>query len=413
MVYPLDCSTGPHFIAPLVLNIGKRGRSALSDYSLPTSDRRKNPVQCCVVSDFIIEFGNERTKVSLGVRSLGDLGRRLTRELGASITDAVVVITDTQVGRLYGDRVLESLSQAAFRVLQHRIDPGEASKSWAVAGEIYGFLAEHDVGRDGIIVALGGGVVSDLAGFVAATWMRGVRFVVCPTTLEADIDAAIGGKTAINIPGAKNLVGAFHQPSLVLIDPSCLNTLPPRDFRAGLAESVKHALIASSSFLAWHETHVEPILGLDEATILELIQENIRIKADIVCRDVKERTGLRAGLNFGHTIGHAIEECCGFTLRHGECVSLGMLAVCRMSRDLGLLEPSVVARVETLLTRFELPTRLVNRIEPGRILAAARHDKKVRGGAAQLVLLEGIGRPILRGDVAESVIREGYASLLR
>jgi 3-dehydroquinate synthase len=242
--------------------------------------------------------------------------------------------------------------------------------------------------------------------------MRGVRLVICPTTLEAAIDAAIGGKTAINIPGGKNLVGAFHQPLLVAIDPTCLKTLPRRDFCAGMAESIKHALLSSAKFLEWHEANVDPILALDATVTMRLIEDNIRIKADIVSKDATEQEGLRVLLNLGHTIGHAIEECCGFTLRHGECVSLGLVAACRLSNRLGMLDSANVERVEQLLTRFHLPTRLETRIAPDRIVSTIHLDKKVYGGSPRFVLLEDIGRPVVRGDLPEATIREVIQSLL-
>ena len=324
----------------------------------------------------------------------------------------VALITDESVGVLYAPALLESLQQAGFRTAEHRIIPGEASKTLAVAGELYDYLARHNVGRDGLILALGGGVVSDLAGFVAATWMRGVRFAICPTTLEADVDASIGGKTAVNIPAGKNLVGAFHHPELVAIDPTCLDSLDRRDVRAGLAESVKHAMISSEAFLSWQEANAEAILSLDPGLMAELILRNVEIKATVVERDAREQTGARIMLNFGHTIGHAIEACCGFALRHGECVSLGMLAACRLSADTGPLEHAVTARLESLLSRLGLPMTLADPIETDRIVSTIRNDKKVRGGTERYVLLGGIGKPIVRDDVPESAVRRAYESLL-
>jgi 3-dehydroquinate synthase len=323
-----------------------------------------------------------------------------------------MLITDRHVESLYSESVLKSLGSAAFTADSCSIEPGEASKSLDTLAEVYQYLARCGLGRDGLILALGGGVVSDLAGFAAATWMRGVRFAICPTTLEADIDASIGDKTAINVPGAKNLVGAFHQPLVVAIDPACLKTLDPRDVRAGLGESVKHALISSEEFLAWHEANAEAIPALDPALTTALIKRNLRIKAGIVEEDPRERTGAREVLNFGHTIGHAIEACGGFALRHGECVALGLLAACRLSQCLGSLREETVARVEKLLARLGLPTRLSDPIETERILDALRKDKKVRGGVGRFVLLEGVGRPVVRDDVPEELVRDAYESLL-
>lgn len=364
------------------------------------------------MSDLTIQIGTESTDVSVRLDSLRDVGRLLGAALAEDGRPQVVVVTDRHVGELYAKRVLSSLEAERFEVLDYRMEPGEASKDLRVAGDLYRFLADHAVGRDAVVLALGGGVVSDLAGFVAATWMRGIRFVVCPTTLEADIDASIGGKTAVNLPAGKNLVGAFHQPFLVIVDPTCLNTLDARDVRAGLAESVKHALIRSEPFLAWHEGNAEKILALDEDVVRSLILQNLAIKAKIVEEDALERTGARMLLNFGHTIGHAIESGCGFTLRHGECVALGMLAACRLSTRLGLLDGAVVTRVERLLSRLGLPTCLAHKIEPDRILDAVRIDKKVRRRAPTFVLLEGVSKTTLRNDVPDSHVREAYESLL-
>jgi 3-dehydroquinate synthase len=261
-------------------------------------------------------------------------------------------------------------------------------------------------------VAIGGGVVSDLAGYVAATWMRGIRFVIFPTTLEADVDAAIGGKTAVNLPQGKNLVGAFHQPTFVGIDPECLRTLPARDLRAGLAESVKHALLRSVDFLAWHESRIDDILSLDGETLVELIRTNVQIKGDIVQRDAQERGNLRVLLNLGHTVGHAIESCCAYRLRHGECVSLGMVAACRIARAVGLLDEGTVSRVTTLLSRIGLPIELPERLDVGGVFDVMRSDKKILGGKVRLVLLEAVGRPVVRDDIPETVVREAFESLL-
>jgi len=365
------------------------------------------------MSKFQYVFSGKPVVITVKVNILAGLGSHIRRSFSCGTPLRAVLISDTNVWPLYGERTKEALRRGGTNAAWERVIPaGEASKNWAAAGGLFQFLADEHVGRDAVIVALGGGVVSDLAGFVAATWMRGVRLVLCPTTLEADIDAGIGGKNAINIPGGKNLVGAFHQPFLVAIDPACLATLPRRDLCAAMAESIKHALISSADFLSWHEANVDAILALDPPVTMRLIEENIRIKADIVSRDPTEQLGLRALLNLGHTFGHAIEECRVFTLRHGECVSLGLVAACRLSHRLGMLDSASVERVERLLIRFGLPTRLENSIDPDRIVAAMRNDKKVRGGSLLFVMLEGIGRPVVRGEVPETAIRETLNSLL-
>ncbi len=363
------------------------------------------------MSDFRLNFDAATTVVAVRLNVLREVGALLRALESNEPPVEAVLVTDRTVAEKYGEIVLSSLRQSGFETLEYRIEPGEQSKSLAVAQELYAFLAKHHVGREATIVALGGGVVSDLAGFVAATWMRGVRFAICPTTLEADVDASIGGKTAVNLEFGKNLVGAFHQPILVAVDPVCLQSLSMRDVRAGLGESVKHALIASESFLTWHEENVDSILRLDGDCLNELILRNLRIKGDIVQKDTTDRTGLRALLNFGHTIGHAIESCGGFALRHGECVGLGMIAAGRLSQTLGLLHGSVVLRTVELLARLGLPTKLAQPIEEDAVVDAIRLDKKRRTSGFRFVLLEDVGRPVIRDQVPEECIRSALASL--
>lgn len=323
----------------------------------------------------------------------------------------VLVVSDRNVGPLYAETAFVSLRNAGFETLEYVVDSGEASKSWVYADGMYRFLGERRFPRDGVIVALGGGVVSDLAGFVAATWMRGVRWVICPTTLEAMIDAAIGGKTAINIPGGKNLVGAFHPPEWVLIDPTCLRTLPEREFRAGLAESVKHALLEGEGFFAWHETHAEAILAREPATITQLIERNVRFKLSVVEQDPYERTGTRMILNLGHTLGHAIEEGCGYSLRHGECVALGIIAACELSARLCGLDRVPIERVRTLLTRLGLPTRLGVDLSLSSLIETIGRDKKIRRGAVRWVLLRAVGAPVIQTGMDEALVQAAVADL--
>ncbi len=322
----------------------------------------------------------------------------------------IVVISDERVAGLYLDLLEDSLRQKGFHPARILIPACEQAKCIAEATKLFEFLHGREFPRDGCVVALGGGVVSDLAGFVAGTWMRGTRFVICPTTLEADIDACLGGKTAVNFLGGKNLIGMFHPASLVLIDPDCLKTLEARDVRSGLAESVKHALIASEEFLSWHDENLENVLRLEPAATTELLVRNLRIKADIVRRDPFELTGDRLVLNFGHTIGHAIEDACGYALRHGECVGLGMVAACRLSERVGL-SPAVSARVSALLGRIGLPLSVPAEIGVEAILRSLRQDKKIRDGRLSFVLLEGIGQPVVRADVSEPAALEAIEQL--
>lgn len=361
--------------------------------------------------EFSVDFRTCTTKVTVGLNTIRDVGRLVRRHVAEQPLPSVSVVSDSTVFAKYGSDVMTSLAKAGFDSSHFLMAPGEGSKRLSVVEEIHEFLAAHGVLRDGIVLALGGGVVSDVAGFAAATWMRGIRFAICPTTMEADVDASLGGKTGVNLKAGKNLIGAFHQPFLVAVDPACLTTLSGRDVRAGLAESVKHALICSEEFFDWHLIHLDAILALDPNVLAELIHRNLRIKGAIVEQDALEQTGRRVLLNFGHTIGHAIESCTGFALRHGECVSLGMVAACRLSRDLGMLDAGAVRRVEELLTRLELPTKLVKTVSGDNVMRAIHLDKKRRSDGLHLVLLEGLGRPAIRSDVADEAIRSAFESL--
>ena len=366
---------------------------------------------CIEMFDIETRCEAKRTRVFVGTGIRKRIGEPLSVVWESRKPERVLLVTDEKVGGLYSEEIIGAMKSGACNVFLHVVAVGESSKCVGLAEQLYHCLAENRFGRDDVVFALGGGVVSDLAGFVAATWMRGIRWVVVPTTIEAGVDACLGGKTAINIPGGKNLVGAFHPPIAVLADPEFFKTLNVRDVRAGLAESVKHAFLTSEEFVRWHEENVEGILGLDEQVLPELVTRNLKIKGGIVEADPFERTGRRMILNFGHTIGHAIEVCSGFTLRHGECVAMGMVAAGRISERLGLIEATLAERLEGLLNRFELPTRIPNTLTVDDILAALRLDKKVRDGRVQFVLLEGIGRPVIRGNVAESAVVDVVESL--
>jgi 3-dehydroquinate synthase len=312
----------------------------------------------------------------------------------------IVIITDTTVAKLHLPQILKLLPSAPLTI---EIPPGEEQKSNARALAIYDDLAHAHIARSDLILALGGGVVGDLAGFVAATWMRGLPFIQLPTTLLAAIDASIGGKTGINHPAGKNLIGAFHQPAAVIVDTEFLSTLDERDYVAGLAESVKHAAVRDAAFLEWHKTHAERIRARDAELLPELIERNCRIKAAVVAADERE-ADLRMILNHGHTIGHAIEHLLDYELRHGECVALGMIVENEIAVRRGMLPREAAARVAALLARLGLPTRLPLALASERIAEATHLDKKLRGGNVNFVLLSAIGSPARVADVTDEEI---------
>ncbi len=316
----------------------------------------------------------------------------------AFIRDAVgsrrtVVISDSNVAPLYASPLAGALGAAPADVLT--VPAGEASKSRAEWARLTDAMLANGVGRDAAIVAVGGGVVGDLAGFVAATYMRGIPVVQVPTTLLAMIDASVGGKTGVDTPAGKNLVGAFHQPALVLADPTVLGTLPAAQLRNGLAEALKHACISSTSEFEWLLANAQALTNPADAgsdAFVELVARHLQIKAGVVSRDEREG-GVRKTLNFGHTIGHAIEAAGDYSMLHGECVGIGMRAEAMIAVRLGIASPELVVRIAGALATIGLPPRPARPLTPDRVLAATRSDKKAREGAVEYALIRDIGVP--------------------
>ncbi|TAL71829.1 MAG: 3-dehydroquinate synthase [Rhodanobacter sp.] len=343
--------------------------------------------------------------VSLGARSypvwigrglLGDAERWRARLRGRH----VLVVSNTTVAPLYLDRVTRGLD--GLRWSQHLIGDGEAHKSFANVEHALGALAALGATRDACVLALGGGVVGDLAGFAAACWMRGIDFIQMPTTLLAMVDSSVGGKTGVNLPAGKNLVGAFHQPRAVVADIDTLATLPVREYRAGLAEVVKGAAIGDEAFFAWLETHVDALNAQDAAAVIAAIARKVRYKAGVVARDETEH-GERALLNFGHTFGHALETVGHYTtLLHGEGVAIGMLLEARLSERLGMSQGADTERLRRLLARLGLPVTVPPGMPPDALLAAMRLDKKNLAGQLRLVLWHGIGGCEIVNGIAET-----------
>jgi 3-dehydroquinate synthase len=307
----------------------------------------------------------------------------------------VLLVSNTTVAPLYADRVRSAL--AGRRLVEVVLPDGEEHKTLETAGRVFDVLVANRFGRDAMVLALGGGVIGDLAGFVAATYQRGVGLVQLPTTLLADVDSSVGGKTAVNHPGGKNLIGAFYQPQAVLIDTDVLATLPDRELSAGLAEIIKYGLICDVAFLDWIEEHLDALRRRDAAALSQAIFRSCEIKAEIAGRDEREQ-GDRALLNFGHTFGHAIETATGYTeWLHGEAVGAGLLMATDLSARLGALSAADLARVRTLLERAGLPT-VVPQIGARKALDYMGIDKKVKAGRIRLVLLRGLGKAYLSAD---------------
>ncbi len=356
------------------------------------------------------------TATGMGIRELEvALGaRRYPIRIGSGLLDDAaglralaagrhaLVVTDRNVAPHYLSKVEAALADRSVRSVV--LPPGEQEKTLARFGELMDALAGLRASRDATLFALGGGVVGDLTGFAAACWMRGVRFVQLPTTLLAMVDSSVGGKTAVDLPAGKNLVGAFHQPAAVIADTDTLATLPPRELQAGLAEVVKYGALGDAGFFGWLEEHAEALRAADAGVLADAIERCCRHKAAIVARDETEQ-GERALLNLGHTFGHAIETLQGYGgLLHGEAVSVGMACAARASSLLGVADDADAQRLDALLRRLGLPVRVPANLEAQALLAAMRLDKKAVSGRLRLILWRGIGKAEIVDGVDDEVV---------
>jgi 3-dehydroquinate synthase len=340
---------------------------------------------------------------------LAEIGR-LMREAG--IARRAYLIGDEAAFHHHGDTVESSLRAAEIEFETHTITPGEPSKSLESASDLWDWLIGQRAERGHTVIALGGGMVTDLAGFAAATYARGLPLVHAPTSLLGMVDAAIGGKVGINHPRAKNMIGAFYQPRLVLADVATLRTLPPREYFSGWAEVIKHGFIADEGLVRFLEDNAEAVLKLDRGPTTEAIRRSVAIKARVVSEDEREETGLRMTLNYGHTLAHAIESATAYgRFLHGEAVAVGMMLAAGISARFGLLSPDVVERQRALLERYKLPVRC-DGIDRPAVLTAMSLDKKVRRKAIRWVLLEDIGKPVLRDDVPTELVEQAMGEVL-
>ena len=310
----------------------------------------------------------------------------------AGLTGKFLVITDSNVEKHYGRACMEELSGIGTEVSSHTVRAGEKSKTLDTVVEIYKKLFSLRPDRNSTIVALGGGVVGDIAGFAAATYLRGINYVQVPTSLMAQADSSIGGKTGVDFNGGKNLIGAFYQPRLVYINVNTLRTLPARELRSGMAEVIKHGLIADAGFYEYIDCNMDEIYLFNEDVLINIARTNCSIKGGIVEKDERE-SGLRAILNFGHTIGHAVESASDFSMPHGECISIGIAGACRLAVHLGMIGADEAAKVGSTLIKAGLPVRLkgicIQKIYENMML-----DKKISGGKLKFVLPRRIGEAI-------------------
>lgn len=350
-------------------------------------------------------------EIEIAAGILDQVGEVVRRVLGGRV-ERVVVVSNPLVDAHYGRRVAKSLRAAGFRPLNLLIGDGERAKSMRTAERVWDFLISHRIERREGLIALGGGVVGDLAGFVAATYQRGMPFVQVPTTLLAQIDSSVGGKTAVNRPLGKNLVGAFHQPAGVIIDPLVLRTLPPREFSAGMYEALKYGIIRDREFAAFLDGSLDQIRQLAPAPLTRLIARCCEIKAEVVAADEREG-GLRRILNYGHTVGHALEAVTRYRrLRHGEAVGYGMICAANLAAAFGLLAAS---EAELIRERIDAIGRrpAISDLDVAAVLAAMAHDKKVAHGRLPFILPTSIGEVIVRDDLPPSLIRATVRDLLR
>lgn len=315
------------------------------------------------------------------------------------------VVTDEVINGLHGEKLIKSFSESEYPPELVTIPSGEQTKSWDQAGALIGELLRKGLDRQSTVIAFGGGVIGDLAGFVSAIYMRGISLIQIPTTLLAQVDSSIGGKTAVNHPYGKNLIGAFKQPSMVISDTSILKTLPLTQIRSGVAEVVKHGVIADEDLLSYVENNISEILKADPDILSHIVRRSVEIKTEFIRRDEREQTGVRALLNYGHTVGHALETLTNSQLKHGEAVAIGMLIASRLSEKLGMINQSITSRQEQLLKNLGFETKPPS-IDPLKVTKTMLYDKKVKDGRIRFVLPTGIGATPILKIIPEKMIIE-------
>ena len=354
-------------------------------------------------------MAHQSLKVELGARSYPiEIGAGVLAQLPQHLgQQACLLLTDSNVADHYLAAVRSALALSEAQIMV--VAAGESSKRFEVLNRVLDWMLAQRLPRDGVLIALGGGVIGDLGGFAAAIYQRGIDFIQLPTSLLAQVDSSVGGKTGINHAAGKNMIGAFHQPIAVLADTDTLQTLPPRELRAGLAEVIKYALLGDADFLQWLEANMSQLLALDTSALAHAIHHCCAMKARIVAADERE-AGQRALLNLGHTFGHAIEAHAGYgAVLHGEAVAIGMLMAARMSAALGWISSEELQRVARLLQQAELPTAVPAGMSADDFLVLMASDKKVAAGRLRLVLLKSLGQAVLCADYPDAALRQTLA----
>jgi 3-dehydroquinate synthase len=362
-----------------------------------------------IIETVTVELGERSYPIQIGHGNLVELPR-LVEATGCK--GKLAIVTDTNVDPIYGDTVKQLLKDAGHEVVKCVMPAGEANKRLDRIEEFIGQFLEAGLDRSSLVIALGGGVVGDTGGYAAAAFMRGIPYIQVPTTIVAQVDSSVGGKTAVNHPLGKNIIGAFHQPAAVLMDMDCLSSLPDRELRAGLAEVIKHGIIADAGLFEYMENNAEPILQNDLEAMVRPVKRSCEIKAAVVASDETEQ-GIRANLNYGHTFGHGIEAATHYEkFLHGEAIALGMVAAGALSLELGLVDESFVQRQKACFEAYGLPTHWADLPVP-ETMEAMKHDKKVRAGTMKFVLADKMGHVIHRTDITEEQAQRALESLTR
>lgn len=354
-----------------------------------------------------VDLAEKSYAIHIGAGILNSLGSLLRK---VSKARKGLIISNQKVYGLYGETVKSSLEEAGFETGIALMGDGEEYKSLETAASLFDRAVDYKLDRKSVIIALGGGVVGDMAGFIAATYMRGVPFAQVPTTLLAQVDSSVGGKVAVNHPRGKNIIGAFYQPRLVLADIDTLRTLPEREIKTGLAEVAKYGVIWDKEFFAFLGSRAEDIWALQEEAILKVVKRSCEIKAAVVAEDEQEH-GLRAILNYGHTFGHALESLTNYkTYRHGEAVAIGMVQAARLAELSGILTPGAREQILQLLDKLRLPTKSDEGFTPRQIVEQMAYDKKTQDSKIHFILPTEIGKVTVRNDISLNLVEESLQS---